>query len=108
MAISATSDGDALLWAAVYATTSPVALVLFGCGALAMSYVYPYLAVAGVLPLMPVVLGLTNAWLFSRLKAEKLGVTRGRAFGAYMLAVLVANILYLAFAAAYGAGVGAI
>ena len=56
---------------------------------------------------LPVILGLANAWLFSRQKAEKLQVTRGRAFGAYMMAVLMANALYLTFAVGYIAIVGA-
>jgi hypothetical protein len=80
---------DALLWAVLYAVTSLVALPV-------------------VCVVVLVLLGLTNAWLFSRLRAEKLQVTRGRAFGAYMLAVLMANVLYLTFAAAYSAIVGAI
>jgi len=58
-------------------------------------------------PLQPA-LGLVNAFLYARWKAEELQVTRGRAFGAYMLAVLMANVLYLAFAVAYYAIVSAI
>jgi hypothetical protein len=53
-------------------------------------------------------LGLGNAYFYARLQAQKLQVTRRRAFGAYMLTVLMANVLYLAFAAGYSALVGAI
>ncbi len=101
-------NGDALLWAVLYAFTSLVALMVFGWGALFVLLVYAWCVVAPALPLMLIPLGLTNAWLFSRWKGEKLQVTRGRAFGAYMLVVLMANALYLTFAAAYSAIVGAI
>jgi hypothetical protein len=94
---------DALLWAGLYAFTSLVVLVIW-----ATLYILAFCAVALALPLMLIPLGLTNAWLFSRSKAEKLQVTRGWAFGAYMLAVLMANVLYLAFAVGYSAIVGAI
>jgi len=98
----------ALLWAALYAFTSLVALVVYLLGAGTLLVPWLDCAVVLILPLMLVFLGLANAWLFSRLWAERLQVTRGRAFGAYMLAVLMANVLYLAFAVGYSTIVGAI
>jgi hypothetical protein len=55
---------------------------------------------------MVVALGLGNAYFYARRQAQSLQVTRGRAFGAYMLVILVANILYLAYATSYAAIVG--
>lgn len=89
---------DALTWAGLYLITSLVALLLLLTGLLVIAIPLVLLAT----------LGLVNAFLYARWKAEKLQVTRGRAFGAYMLTVLMANVLYLAFAVGYSAVVGAI
>jgi hypothetical protein len=95
--------GDALLWAVLYASTSFAALVFVGLEAMHLCVL-----IAASPLLMLVLLGLVNAFLYVRWKAHRLQVTRGRAFGAYMLTVLMANVLYLAFAAGYSALVGAI
>jgi hypothetical protein len=87
---------DALTWVGLYLITNLVAV--------------PSAAVVRLLIPLAILaaLGLVNAFLYARWKAEKLQVTRGRAFGAYMLTVLMANVLYLAFAIGYYAIVGAI
>ena len=99
---------DALLWAGVYVLTSLVTLLTFGWGTLWARLIHLLCAVSTALPLTVVLAGLTNAWLFSRSKAKDLEVTRGRAFGAYMLTVLMGNILYFVFAVLYCVIVGAI
>jgi hypothetical protein len=100
--------GDAFLWAVLYALTSLVALPVVGLWSFFLLAGCALFAVPAALPLLLILLGLINAFLFSGFKAEKLQVTRRRAFGAYMLAVLMANVLYLAFAVVYSAIVGAI
>jgi hypothetical protein len=101
---------DALTWAALYVIINLVALVLAGLVLLLAGLFEPLawlMVVVGPLVILAA-LGLTNAFFYARWKAEKLQVTRGRAFGAYMLVVLMANALYLVFALGYGAIVGAI
>jgi hypothetical protein len=101
---------DALTWAVLYPIVNlvallPGALVLFLGGLFDPFYVLMVVAV----PLaMLAALGLVSASLYARWKAQSLQVTRGRAFGAYMVVVLMANGLYLAFAVGYSAIVGAI
>ena len=101
--------GDALLWAVFYPVLNGVVLVAAGmlCGApiLFTGTIWPAVPMFG-LPVMIVALGLGNAYFYARRQAQSLQVTRGRAFGAYMLVVLVANVLYLAYAASYAAIVG--
>jgi len=102
---------DALTWAALYPIINlvvlvPVGLVLFLGNELFGPLLW-LMVVLGPLVILAA-LGLVNAFFYARWKAEKLQVTRGRAFGAYMLVVLMANALYLAFAAGYSAIVGAI
>ncbi len=108
--------GDALKWALVYPAATIIALILaglVGVGVLALSYsltAYRYgsgefvqiiLAVLLSAPLLVVVLGLVNAYLYSLRNARRLNISRRRAFGAYLLVVLGANVLYTAFAALY-------
>jgi hypothetical protein len=118
--------GDALLWAVLYPITILVALLPAGLisllGDLLMEWDYQiwqdywtvqeWVRVVVILVVILLVilalLGLVNAFLYARWKAHGLQVTRGRAFGAYMLTVLMANVLYLAFAVGYSAIVGAI
>ena len=51
---------------------------------------------------------LINAYLFSRAHFKKEQISKGRAFGAYMLVVLIANLAYLVFAFSYAFLVGAL
>jgi hypothetical protein len=102
--------GDAVAWAFVYPIMNGVVLVAVGliCGVSYLILGSAWPAVVVGLPLMLVVLGLGNAFFYALWQAKNLQIKHGRAFGAYMLVVLMANILYLAFAASYGAIVGAI
>ncbi len=104
--------GDALKWAVRCSFLDLIALVpcfIVAFLALLGAFHLTWLIFVGFcLPLLFAVLGLANAYLYARLEAKKWNVTRGRAFEAYMLVVLMANVLYLAFAAGYGALVGAI
>jgi hypothetical protein len=52
-------------------------------------------------PLIACIAGLFNAFFFARSRSVPLGISRGRAFGAYMLTILVANALYVAYALIY-------
>jgi hypothetical protein len=47
------------------------------------------------------VTGVTNALLYARFNASRLSVSRERAFGAYMVAVLSANAIFAVFALTY-------
>jgi len=101
--------GDALLWAVVYPVLNGVVLVAAGflciVPSLLTESIWPAVPLFG-LPMMIVALGLGNAYFYARSQAQKLQVTRRRAFGAYLLVVLMANALYVAFAASYGTIVG--
>jgi len=101
---------DALTWAVLYLVINLVALVFAGLVLFLGGLFEPlYWLMAVVVPLvMLAALGLANAFFYARWKAGKLQVRRGRAFGAYMLVVLMANALYLAFAAGYSAIAGAV
>lgn len=104
--------GDALTWAVRCSLLDLIVLVpCLPAACLSMlaarSLTWLNLVAAGLL-LTVVVLGLINAFFYALWNADKLHVTRGRAFGAYILVVLMANALYLAFAAVYGLIVGAI
>ena len=59
------------------------------------------LVVLGGLPLIVSLAGVSNAFFFARARSARLGISRRRAFGAYMLTVLVANIAYVVFALVY-------
>lgn len=107
--------GDALAWAIIYPVMNGVVLVAAGliCGVSSsmLTTTWPVVAIFGLpvgLPVMFVALGLGNAYFYALWQAKNLQIKRGRAFGAYMLVVLMANVLYLAFAASYGAIAGAI
>ena len=102
--------GDALAWAFVYPIMNGVVLVATG-----LICVVSYLILGSAWPavvvgplLMLVVLGVGNAYCYALWQAKNLQIKRGRAFGAYMLVVLMANVLYLAFAASYGTIAGVI
>jgi hypothetical protein len=101
---------DALIWAVLYVI--PLLVWVPAVYLLGDSHLPPILwegaMFVGILLAVVSALGLVNAFLYARWKAEKLQVTRGRAFGAYLLAMLMASALYLAFAAGYSALVGAI
>jgi hypothetical protein len=103
---------DSLTWVLVYLTMNLVLLVLGGVVTIGLLQTAGSLGLlAGlvcVLLILPASLGLASAYLYARSQAEKLQASRGRAFGAYMLAVLMANASYLAFALCYGAMVGAL
>ena len=101
---------DALTWAVLYLVINLVALVCAGLVLFLGGLFEPfYWLMAVVVPLvMLAALGLANAFFYARWKTGKLQVRRGRAFGAYMLVVLMANALYLAFAAGYSAIAGAV
>ena len=67
--------------------------------------------ILGFLVGLPIFIGITgavNAFFFSRTKITGVEVTRRRAFGGYMLVVLMANGLYLVYALLYSAIFGAI
>jgi hypothetical protein len=113
---------DALLWVVLYPITILVALLPAGLmsllGDLLRERRYrtwqdyrtwqERVQVVVILLAILAALGLVDAFLYARWKAHGLQVTRGRAFGAYMLAVLMANVLYVAFAVVYYAVVSAI
>jgi hypothetical protein len=114
---------DALKWSFVYvlATLIPagaIALIVF-LGSIIMGGVSSelvtiplilagFLAVASGIALSLALLGTANLVLFVRDRARVLGVSRGRAFAAYVLVVLLANAAYLAAALAYTRLVGAL
>lgn len=101
---------DALTWAGLYLITNLVglpAVYLLGYSNLP-PILWEGTAFVGILLAVVSALGLVHAFLYARWKAEKLQVTRGRAFGAYLLAMLMASALYLAFVVAYYAIVSAI
>jgi hypothetical protein len=54
------------------------------------------------------VFGVPSILLFARSRRRELGVSRGRAAGAYIVVVLAANAAYLALAFGYAALAGAI
>jgi hypothetical protein len=60
------------------------------------------------LPLLVTISGMVNAYFFARRQAPRLEVSKRRAFGVYLLVVLVANMFYMMLAAGYIASVGAI
>ena len=106
---------DALAWAALYPIVNLIALAPIGLIFMALDHhvfrgldwlVLIVLLVLGLL-LLAALLGLVNSSLYARLNAEKLHVRREQAFKAYMSVALMANALYLAFAAGYCAIVGA-
>ncbi len=104
---------DALTWAGWYLITVLVALLPAGLwllwgGRKALVWWLDFVPLVSIPFVLLAALGLVSAFLYARRKAHGLQVTRGRAFGAYMLTVLMANVLYLAFAVAYYALVGAI
>jgi len=101
---------DALTWAGLYLITTLAALLPAGLVLALGGLFWPlyWLWVVAIPLVIVAALGLVNAFLYARWKAEKLQVTRGRALGAYLLAVLMANVLYVAFAVGYSAIVGAI
>ncbi len=113
---------DALLWAVLYPITILVTLLPAGLVSLLGDLLterriwtwqdyqtwQEWVQVVVILLAILAALGLVNAFLYARWKAHRLQVTRRRAFGAYMLTVLMANVLYLVFAVAYSALVGAI
>jgi hypothetical protein len=106
---------DALTWAGWYLITVLVALLPAGLWLLWQREVLvwggswlDFVALVSIPFVLLATLGLVNAFLYARWKAHGLQVTRGRAFAAYMLTVLMANILYVVFAVAYYAIVGAI
>lgn len=58
------------------------------------------------LPALLAIAGVINAYLFARLQAQKLKISRQRAFGAYFLVILIANLIYLVFTQVYTMLVG--
>jgi hypothetical protein len=101
---------DALIWAGLYVI--PLLFEVSAVYLLGDSDLPPILwrgaMFFGILLAVVSALGLVHAFLYARWKAEKLQVTRGRAFGAYLLAMVMASVLYLAFAVVYYAVVSAI
>jgi hypothetical protein len=84
----------------------------FVLGVLVGSFVGAGLFVAGAVVaavlMVPAVFGVPSILLFARSRRRELGVSRGRAAGAYIVVVLVANAAYLALAFGYAALAGAI
>jgi hypothetical protein len=105
---------DALAWAGLYVAVNLAILVVVAC---LLAGVWPavlaslcptgLVVVVIAVPLICTALGLVNAYFYARSQAARLQVARGRAFGAYLLVVLMANALYLAFALGYAAIFGA-
>ena len=118
--------GDAFIWLMIYpgatlAMLLVVGLVAFGVALLLFSVLqipglFPFgnefgaivLWVLISLPVLIAITGVINAFLFARFRASHFNVSRSRAFGAYLLVVVAANLVYLAFAVSYGGLVGAI
>jgi hypothetical protein len=101
--------GHALAWAGIYIATNLVVLAVAVLPVVMASYAGGCLAglpFVLALPLPFAALGLANATIYAQTQAVRLQVARGRAFGAYVLAVLTANALYLAFAVGYAAVAG--
>jgi len=116
---------DAVVWSVLYPVTNVLAFFivgligigLFALMMLAFDYFF-FLEGTGALqytigfliavPLILALIGMVNAFFFSRTQAKNDGFPRRRSFGVYMLVVLIANLIYLAFAVGYAAIVGAI
>jgi hypothetical protein len=110
--------GDALKWSLLYPAATIVSLILVGLVGIGFAFLlfsvlfrYNYAGseftqiVMGILlavPLLVAILGLANAFFYSLRNAKRLNISRWRAFGAYLLVVLSANVLYVLFAVAYG------
>jgi hypothetical protein len=97
---------DALLWAAVYAGL--IALVAAVAWVMAAGAEIGFPGLCLLLPLVLIALAPAGAYLYARFTAGKLEVTRVRAAVAYLLVVLMANGLYLAFALLYGVALNAL
>jgi hypothetical protein len=110
--------GDAFTWSVLYPLIILYALVLVGLVAISFLALYSALeqfdlseTIAYVvlgLPLVLVLAGVVNAFFFSRQRAARLGISRVRAFGAYMLTVLLANVGYALYAILYAMAVRAV
>jgi hypothetical protein len=75
----------------------------------------PYVIILGIVMILAAIiifpvaaLGLVNAFIFSRSSFKKIQVPKSRAFGAYMLVMLLANLAYFAFVAGCVFIVGAV
>jgi len=91
--------GEALGWAFLYPAVNIAAIVVL---LLLFIFTGPG-AILGILILLTTVFGILSIFLFSNVRAPKLGVPKGRAALAYILVVLLANAIYLPIALGYAA-----
>jgi len=113
--------GWLLLYQLISLTTLAIMFVLIGAGEMMSStpvfftgekeirfeMIYEMVMALVILIFSIAGLGLVNAFIFSRSSFKKLQVPKSRAFGAYMLVMLLANLAYFALAAGYAFLVGA-
>jgi hypothetical protein len=96
---------DALGWALLYPLTNGVLLAV-------VALLVPVIAGASLLIGAPVLfvtlLGAVSIFFFVRWSSRTFGVSQGRAAMAYVVVILIANVVYLAFAIGYTALVGAL
>jgi len=88
---------DAFLWSVLYPlTTLGIVLVIL------LPALFLHVLSIVIFVLVPIgATGFVNAFFFSRSHSKKLAVPMRRLFGSYMLTVLLANVLYAAFAIPY-------
>jgi hypothetical protein len=94
----------ALGWALVYPLTNAV---LFGLTLLLATLTAGIALLVGVPLLLVTLLGVVSVLLFVRWSSGTLNVQPARAFWAYVLVAVAANVLYLGFALVYGTWLGA-
>jgi hypothetical protein len=93
---------------AVAALAAGVIVLAFFMGSLVGTAGFVAVAVVAGLLILVGVLGVPSILLFVRRQRREVGVAGGRAAGAYIVVVLVANAAYLALAFGYAALVGAL
>jgi hypothetical protein len=91
--------GEALGWAFLYPATNIAAVGVL----LLLLIITGPIAIFGILIPAVTIFGTLSIFLFSNVRAPKLGVPKGRAALAYILVVLLANAVYLPIAVGYAA-----
>jgi hypothetical protein len=104
---------EAFRWSIIYPLLTLAVLAAASVAALGCGFVLAAfgtlgewsLDILGAIVVIPILIisltGLTNASLYARLNASRLNVSETRAFGAYMLAVALANGIFAVFALTY-------
>lgn len=96
---------DALGWALLYPLTNGAVLAV---AALLASITAGVSFLIGAPLLFITLLGVVSIFFFVRWSSRTLGVSQGRAGMAYIVVILIANVVYLIFAIGYTALVGAL